>query len=182
MSLWNSVLLVFFTAHGWLLCTVWGQLLCWRLLTRPKSRPTLRCAGQRTTAQMKIKATCSLLILTLLAQTKTTQGKRGPFYFKKPEVKLLLLWVDETTGMWWRDWRLTRISHHILHQVHTMEDMKAFTYFHSEKVSSRDNLNVNQFTQIIFVLLYTPWGHGWVAPDKRHCKQWTSSLFLWIFA
>ena len=28
----------------------------------------------------------------------------------------------------------------------------------------------------------SPWGHDWVAPDKRHCKQWTSSLFLWIFA
>ena len=24
--------------------------------------------------------------------------------------------------------------------------------------------------------------HGSVVPDKRHCKQWTSSLFLLIFA
>ena len=29
---------------------------------------------------------------------------------------------------------------------------------------------------------HSPWGHSWVASDKRHCKQWTSSLFLWIFA
>ena len=28
----------------------------------------------------------------------------------------------------------------------------------------------------------SPWGHGLVALDRRHCKQWTSSLFLLIFA
>ena len=25
---------------------------------------------------------------------------------------------------------------------------------------------------------FISWGHGWVAPDKRHCKQWTSSHLI----
>ena len=27
----------------------------------------------------------------------------------------------------------------------------------------------------------SPAGHAWETPDKRHCKQWSSPLFLWIF-
>ena len=32
------------------------------------------------------------------------------------------------------------------------------------------------------IVFRSPWGHGLVTPGKRHCKQWTSSLFLLIFA
>ena len=39
-----------------------------------------------------------------------------------------------------------------------------------------------RLTCIHAIVSRSPWGHGWVAPDKQHCKQWTSSLFLWIFA
>ena len=39
-----------------------------------------------------------------------------------------------------------------------------------------------RLTCIHAIVSRSHWGHGWVAPDKRHCKQWTSSLFLWIFA
>ena len=39
-----------------------------------------------------------------------------------------------------------------------------------------------RLTCIHAIVSRSPLGHGWVAPDKRHCKQRTSSLFLWIFA
>ena len=34
-----------------------------------------------------------------------------------------------------------------------------------------------RLTCIHAIISRSPWGYGWVAPDKRHCKQWTSSLF-----
>ena len=34
-----------------------------------------------------------------------------------------------------------------------------------------------RLTCIHAIVSRSPWGHGSVAPDKRHCKQWTSSLF-----
>ena len=39
-----------------------------------------------------------------------------------------------------------------------------------------------RLTCIHSIVSRSPCGHGWVAPDKRHCKQRTNSLFLWIFA
>ena len=35
-------------------------------------------------------------------------------------------------------------------------------------------------TCIHAIVSWSPWGHGSVAMDKRHCQQWTSSLF-WGF-
>ena len=32
-------------------------------------------------------------------------------------------------------------------------------------------------TCIHAIISLSPWGHGSEAPDKKHCKQWTSSLF-----
>ena len=32
-------------------------------------------------------------------------------------------------------------------------------------------------TCIHAIVSRSPWGHGSVAPDKRHCQQWMSSLF-----
>ena len=34
-----------------------------------------------------------------------------------------------------------------------------------------------RLTCIHVIISRSPWGHGWVAPNKRHCKQWSSSLF-----
>ena len=39
-----------------------------------------------------------------------------------------------------------------------------------------------RLTCIHAIVSRSSWSYGWLAPDKWHCKQWTSSLFLLIFA
>ena len=34
-----------------------------------------------------------------------------------------------------------------------------------------------RLTCIHTIVSWSPWAHGSVAPDKRHCQEWTSSLF-----